>query len=393
MNLRLVRLGECCEVVSGATPKTNVDEYWGGSIPWATPKDVSKNRSAVLSETSDTLTEKGFRSCSTRLIPAGSILVSSRAPIGLVAIAGREMCTNQGFKSLVPGEGVDSRFLYHVMRNSVVRLAALGNGATFKEVSKSVVERFEIPLPPLSEQTQIAMIIDKADSLRGKREYAIRLSDDFLRATFIEIFGDPVTNPKGWDDTVHLESVAEVVSGITKGRKLGEVATREVPYLAVSNVQDRYLNLKVVKTIAATEAEIERYRLRKNDLLLTEGGDPDKLGRGCLWAGEIDECIHQNHVFRVRLTSPLLLPTYLSWLVGSKRGKQYFLAAAKQTTGIASINMRQLKSFPLLIPPLDLQQQFVSIVERVAAMVERQHASLRDIELAARSLGSKFFSV
>lgn len=101
------------------------------------------------------------------------------------------------------------------------------------------------------------------------------------------------------------------------------------------------------------------------DLLLTEGGDPDKLGRGALWGGSIAECIHQNHVFRVRITSPSINPVYLGWLVGSARGKRYFLSVSKQTTGIASINMTQLKKFPLLTPPIDLQKQFAQIVSRI----------------------------
>src|SRR5260370_20248201 len=128
-------------------------------------------------------------------------------------------------------------------------------------------------------------------------------------------------------------------SGNTKGRNINVSPVRTVPYLAVVNVQDRALDLRQLKTIAATEAEIQRYRLQKDDLLLTEGGDPDKLGRGTLWSGEIDECIHQNHIFRVRLTDSRFLPVFVNWVVGSERGKRYFLRSAKQTTGIASINL------------------------------------------------------
>lgn len=128
--------------------------------------------------------------------------------------------------------------------------------------------------------------------------------------------------------------------------------------VAVYNVQDKALRLDQVKTIEATDEEIERHRLRQNDLLLTEGGDPDKLGRGTLWQGELPECIHQNHVFRVRVNSADVDPLYLNWLVGSQRGKQYFLRSAKQTTGIASINMTQLRAFPMLVPPRKLQEEF-----------------------------------
>ena len=108
-------------------------------------------------------------------------------------------------------------------------------------------------------------------------------------------------NPIGWEEGATFGEVADIVSGLTKGRRLSDAATREVPYLAVVNVQDRRLVLDPLKRICATEREIDRYRLVRNDLLLTEGGDPDKLGRGTVWRGELDECIHQNHIFRVRL--------------------------------------------------------------------------------------------
>lgn len=188
MSAPMKRLGECCEVVSGATPRTDNDAYWGGEILWATPKDVSGLDSSTLYETPDKLTEAGYQSCSTKLVPPGSVLVSSRAPIGLVAIAGVEMCTNQGFKTLVPGPELNSNYLYHCMRASADRLALLGNGATFKEVSKTTVENFEIPVPQLEAQIRIAAVLDKADSLRRKRQEAIGLADEFLRAVFFERF-------------------------------------------------------------------------------------------------------------------------------------------------------------------------------------------------------------
>lgn len=189
MRWPLIRLGDCCEVKSGATPKTDIGEYWGGQIRWATPKDISRLDCPYLFDTPEKITAEGFRSCSTQMLPVGTVLVSSRAPIGLVAIAGVEMCTNQGFKNLMPGPAVDSHYLYHCMKVNSARLAALGNGATFKEVSKSVVEDFEIPLPPIQEQQRIAAILDKADSMRRKRQEAIRLADEFLRAVFVDMFG------------------------------------------------------------------------------------------------------------------------------------------------------------------------------------------------------------
>jgi type I restriction enzyme S subunit len=147
----------------------------------------------------------------------------------------------------------------------------------------------------------------------------------------------------------------------------------------------------VVKTIEATEDEVERYKLLPNDLLLTEGGDPDKLGRGTLWNGELPECIHQNHIFRVRITSPEVHPLFLNWLVGSQRGKRYFLRSAKQTTGIASINMTQLRSFPMIFPPLAIQLDFARRISVAEKLKNTYRTSLAKLEALFASLQQRAF--
>jgi type I restriction enzyme S subunit len=244
----------------------------------------------------------------------------------------------------------------------------------------------EIPLPPLREQRRLAEILDEADCIRQRRRAATMQLELLSSSIFESLFGDPVTNPLGWATDRLLGQVAEIVSGVTKGRRLKGQTTRLVPYLAVANVQDGHLNLGNLKTIEATPAEIERFRLSPGDLLLTEGGDPDKLGRGALWSGEISEAIHQNHVFRVRLKDLAIMdPVFLNAVVSSQRGKLYFLQAAKQTTGIASINAGQLKNFPLLVPPIDLQRQFAQAVGRLELLRGKlvQHAEALDTLFAS----------
>lgn len=255
---------------------------------------------------------------------------------------------------------IDPRWLMHSINFPCVRneINRYSTGTTRKRISRKNLSKIKIPLPSLPEQKRISAILDKADVLREKSRQAIAKLDELFQSVFLDMFGDPMTNPKGWADSTKLGEVADIVSGITKGRKLNGKKTREIPYMAVVNVQDRHLNLQTIKTIQATEEEITKYRLIENDLLLTEGGDPDKLGRGSLWKNELPESIHQNHIFRVRLHTDKLNPYFLNWLIGSIRGKRYFLRSAKQTTGIASINMTQLRNFPLLIPPIEIQNLF-----------------------------------
>ncbi len=287
-------------------------------------------------------------------VKAGDILVATVRPnlngVAFVEDSQDGMTASTGYCVLRPiPEKLNSDFLFHWVKTSVFvqRMIDVATGANYPAVSDAKVKASKIPLPPLTEQKRIAKILDAADALRAKRREAIAQLDTFLQSIFIEIFGDPVTNSKSWDDTSLLGDTANIASGLTKGRKLKDKTTREVPYLAVVNVQDRHLVLNPLKHIEATEKEIERYHLENNDLLLTEGGDPDKLGRGTLWHNEVPDCIHQNHVFRVRLHVESIHPIYLNWLIGSPRGKRYFLRQAKQTTGIATINLTQLRKFRL----------------------------------------------
>lgn len=164
---------------------------------------------------------------------------------------------------------------------------------------------------------------------------------------------------------VKLEEIADIVSGITKGRKTKCGELREVPYMAVSNVKDGYIDWTTVKTILATEDEIIQYKLLPDDVLMTEGGDPDKLGRGAIISLPPKDCIHQNHIFRVRLDETQILPRYFAAYLQSSQAKTYFLRAAKQTTGIASINMSQLRGLPTIVPPIELQLKYSLFSEQV----------------------------
>ncbi len=286
---------------------------------------------------------------------------------------------------------LDYHYLFVTLRSMYQQLRDLTGHENRTGLNMGLIGKVEIPLPTLAEQKRIAEILDAADALRAKRRQSLAQLDRLLQSTFLDMFGDPVTNPMGWEDNVNLGQVADIASGLTKGRKLNGQATREVPYLAVVNVQDRHLVLEPLKRIHATEAEIQRYRLKDNDLLMTEGGDADKLGRGTLWRDEIDECIHQNHVFRVRLHDDRLHPTFLNWLVGSERGKRYFLRQAKQTTGIATINLTQLRKFPLLLPPLKLQHRFAAISKILEQQKVSQHTHLAELDTLFVSLQSRAF--
>lgn len=285
-------------------------------------------------------------------------------------------------------DNYDTGFIGTFLQGKNNYLRSKTTGATIPHISRTALESLRIPLIDIDDQIRITTVLSKAEALIAQRKESLHLLDELLKSTFLEMFGELLMGEK---QKIKLADVASVVSGLTKGKNNIGKMTSNVPYMRVANVQDGYLDLREIKEIEATIEEIARYQLEEGDLLLTEGGDPDKLGRGAVWKNEINDCIYQNHIFRVRADKKRINSVFLGFLTGSSYGKKYFLKAAKQTTGIASINSTQLKNFPVIVPPLELQSQFAQIVEKVEALNAHYQASLKELENLYGSLSQRAF--
>jgi type I restriction enzyme S subunit len=189
-----------------------------------------------------------------------------------------------------------------------------------------------------------------------------------------------------------LDQCALIQTGVSKGRKMSPETLISVPYLRVANVQDGYLDLSEIKEIHVRPKEVPRYALQCGDVLLTEGGDFDKLGRGFVWNGELPECIHQNHVFAVRVDQSQLDPHFFAYQAQSPHGKQYFLSVAHKTTNLACINTTKLKAFPVRIPPLSEQKEIVHILSTVQHAIKAQERIIQTTTELKKALMQKLFS-
>jgi type I restriction enzyme S subunit len=362
---RWVKLNKLGKLIGGGTPSRKTEAYFQGDIPWATIKDLQEDI-FELTDTQEHITPEAVEKSATNLIESGSVIIATRVGLGKIAINRVAIAINQDLKALGANRTVLPEYILYALRKQTFDILKYGQGSTVKGILQSDLLNIDIPLPPIAVQERVVVILQKADDIRRKRQEALKIAEAVLPALFYEMFGDPLAGTNNFD-LIPLGEIAEVRSGVTKGRKLDGKDTIEAPYLRVANVQDGFLDLSEIKTIEVLEEDLEKYALQEGDVLMTEGGDPDKLGRGTVWRNEIEGCIYQNHIFRVRTDREKLLPEFLAALLRMQYAKSYFLGCAKRSSNLASINSKQVKQFPIPLPPLELQRKFLEKAEQFTA--------------------------
>lgn len=324
----------------------------------------------------------------------GDVLFAKITPCmenGKAAIA-RNLVNERGYGStefhvIRPSPLVLAEWIFAIIRAESFRQAAASafQGAVGQQrVPAQFLGNFRIPLPPLSEQKRIVEILQEAEEIRRLRWAAETKTAELIPAMFHRDFISDKNHRH-----VRLDRLAKVVSGVALGRKAKGI-TSEVPYLRVANVQAGYVDLSEIKTTPATDEEIDQFALRRGDVLLTEGGDFDKLGRGCLWEGQVETCIHQNHVFRVRPIRGKLNSYFFAHYLQTAQAKQYFLRCAKKTTNLASINLTQLKALP--VPDVLIEEQNLFQQQIMAADACRSRDGDRLFAELTHSLTNEAFS-
>ena len=230
------KLGDICEIVSGSTPKTGIDEYWDGNIKWITPAELNDD-TYIIKDSARKITELAVKKTGLSSFPEGTVILSSRAPIGKVAIAGCEMYCNQGFKNLICSEKINNKYLYWFLKGNTVFLNSLGRGATFKEISKSIVSEIEINVPDKKEQEDAVAIMEKVSEVIALRKQELTALDNLIKARFVELFGDPVLNPFSWE----MKRFDEICENLDSRRKPISSDNRVkgiYPYYGASGIVD-----------------------------------------------------------------------------------------------------------------------------------------------------------
>ena len=283
----------------------------------------------------------------------------------------------------------EPRWLYHWLKSDRGRAALTAMNSTtsgLRNLNKTLYLSQKLPLPPLAEQRRIAAMLDKADAVRRKRRESLRLLDEFLRSAFLEMFGDPVRNEKGWQ-VVTLGELCNVQLGKMLSEK-ARAGSNPVPYLRNANVQWRRIDLSSVLEMDFTEAELARFDLHPGDLLVCEGGE---VGRCAIWEGQLPRCSFQKALHRVRPKDQRLRTEYLQECLFLLSERGALVESTSQAT-IAHLTKVRLEGLPLPVPPGSLQQQFVELYECAKQASRRQAVRFDELDSLFDSLAQRAFS-
>lgn len=381
-------IADVFEIETGSTPSTSIPAYWNGTYPWITPTDLSKLQGHLINDTQRMLSKAGLENCSANTVPEKSIIISTRAPIGYVAVLGKPMAFNQGCKALVPkvAETIDSLYIYYQLLTKVDEMNRLGSGSTFKEISKEKLGSIKITLPPLPIQKRIAAILEKADAAREKRRQANQLTEQFLQSTFLEMFGDPVTNPKGWE-VVDLESVCEINPRMTNTNG-DDFDVTFVPMSAVDDVEGGIVSPEIRKY-----SEVRKgYTYFKNgDVLFAKITPCMENGKAAVARNLTNDTGFGSTEFHVIRPGERILSDFI---FGFIRRDAFRKDAAKHMGGTAGqqrVPTDYVKQVRIIVPPFSLQQKFAALVEKVEALRVKQRASEMELENLFQSLMQRAF--
>jgi len=350
-NWSWVKLEDVGEIVAGGTPSTLVNEYFDGEIAWITPADLTGYSNKYISKGRRNISIIGLKNSTARIVPKGSILFSSRAPIGYVAIASNDICTNQGFKILVPNKKVDSEFVYYYLKSAKQLAEKNASGTTFKEISSTNFKQLPIPLPPLLEQKKIVKKIEELFSGLDSGIASLKKAKEQLRIYRQSVLAHAFSG-----------KLTEEVKGETKNGELPEgwkwVKLGELSEL-ITKVRDNYLDISKPKYLEDSFNEKQkRSILKKGDVLFNLVGA--SIGRATVFNIDIKSNINQA-VAVIRLKDKLK-NNYLSYYLNSESAKKYYMNEVVDFAR-ANLSLTDTSNIPIPYCPLAQQTQIVEEIE------------------------------
>lgn len=375
-NIPLKKLSTFCRTGSGGTPlRSNQDFFTNGTIPWVKSGEL-KNR--YVTEVEEYITENAVKNSSAKLIPKGSLLIAMYgATVGEISQLNFEAATNQAVCNILPDSKIcDVNYLYRFLQSSKNWLLSRRVGGGQPNISQSLIRDLEVPLPPLEEQRRIAAILDQADALRQKRQQSLEKLDQLLQAAFIEMFGDPVSNPKGWEIKNLKDLSTKIQSGNTPKGGSENYVEEGVIFLRSQNVwKNRVLLDDVVFIDEKTHKKMSGSSLKFEDILMTKTGrintENSSLGRAAIYLGADDSANINGHVYLIRMKKEVNKYFIVSILTLSSY-YEYIRSICVGGIDKRQVNKEHLEYLPIIQPPIELQNKF----EKISKHIEKQKKEL-----------------
>ena len=382
------RLHEVSDVVAGDPAPQDPEAFASNGPLFVRMQDVGRHHlNPALSSSTDRLSSEWLTKNRLRLFPKDSILIpKSGASVNLNhrAKLAADAYVVSHLAVVIPNRAkVDPDYLFwwsvRYDPHAQVQVTSLPS------LKLTTLKEAEVSLPPLHKQQLIAGILNRAARIERLRARATDRLREFVPALFTKMFGDPIENPMRWERR-RLGDVSEIQGGLQVTRKRANHPLKK-PYLRVANVLRDQLVLDEIKCIRLTEKELDRVRLQRNDLLIVEGhGNPGEIGRAAIWDGSIKDCVHQNHLIRVRPNHDSLIPEFACTYLNSTSGRQHLLRSGKTTSGLNTISTSDVKACAPFVPPLGLQNRFAEVVATARDTAAATEASLYTVSALSTSL-------
>lgn len=387
MSWPLVKIGEFCSTGSGGTPSREIPEYFQGTIPWIKSGDLREN---IVTSATEFISATALKNSSAKLVPGGSILLAMYgATVGRMALLGIDATTNQAVCNITPDSSrAFTKYVYYALLSKVPEFLRNAVGGAQPNISQGIIRDTLIPLPPIPEQKRIAAILDKADGIRRKRQQAIKLADEFLRSVFLDMFGDPVTNPKGWP----IGTIRELASSVNYGTsEKAHETIGEFPVLRMMNITyEGKWDFTSLKYIDLDEKGKEKYLVFPGDLLFNRTNSKELVGKTAVYESTVPMA-YAGYLVRLR-TNERANPQYIAAYLNSAHGKMTLLNMCKSIVGMANINAQELQDINICIPPIELQNKFAAITSAIREHEKKMTDTHAEMDALFQSLSQKAFS-
>lgn len=361
-----VRLGEICDFRGGGTPSRNTPANFVGDIPWATVKDFNGH---LLDKTEEYLSADGLAKSAANLIDANTVLVVSRVGLGKIAFTAKPMAINQDIKALIPKIECDPRFLLWAMLSKASSIERAGVGATVKGVTLDFLKGIEIPLPPLTEQRRIAALLDRAAEIRRRAEAARDKARSIVPAIFVDMFGDPTSNPKGLD----VVELGEAIRSIEGGKNiLAGDDYNQLRILKVSAVTSGTLKPEESKPAPNGYIPPPSHMVRKGDFLFSRANTADLVGATAIVERDVENLLLPDKIWRISWREQLVRPAFMLAYMQSHYFRGVMSSIASGTSdSMKNISQAKLKTLPVMIPPVERQLEFERLFAGATKLIRR----------------------